>query len=135
MEFYFSRHHRRDFLTYEFQFPTGWNSTKNTSKTANIDIVSIPNGMEFYQKVIFLLERMLKGFNSQRDGILQRYRRRARANLFVSIPNGMEFYYAPLLKDGSPACFNSQRDGILPNFSSTYYAEVAFQFPTGWNST
>ena len=91
MEFYLNGADYR-YLAMEFQFPTGWNSTRLW--TGFIDIlrcVSIPNGMEFYGVI---LDKKIQ-YN------------------IVSIPNGMEFYlhfwdYFP-----NPWCFNSQRDGIL----------------------
>ncbi len=53
-------------------------------------------------------------FNSQRDGILQKPGAKRGKDNVVSIPNGMEFY---------------------PNVSGLHVAFLAFQFPTGWNST
>ena len=53
-------------------------------------------------------------FNSQRDGILQIAAQKELFVEIVSIPNGMEFY-------------NTEK----PN-AADY---IAFQFPTGWNST
>ena len=62
----------------QFQFPTGWNSTKATKalyirKTE----VSIPNGMEFYIKFKYLWSKWS-----------------------VSIPNGMEFYENEMIERG-----------------------------------
>ena len=118
----------------EFQFPTGWNSTKINYLIRKSNVVSIPNGMEFYkiQKIKFHLYQY--SFNSQRDGILLdkatntckpcgfqfptgwnstlllllHFRRHP-----VSIPNGMEFYKTLAFEVCKNACFNSQRDGIL----------------------
>jgi len=56
----------------QFQFPTGWNSTRPCEKRPpRWQAVSIPNGMEFY---VLPRYRNLscRGFNSQRDGILRR---------------------------------------------------------------
>ena len=53
-------------------------------------MVSIPNGMEFYEERAFLCSLVN-----------------------VSIPNGMEFYPYPLIFSRAPNSFNSQRDGIL----------------------
>ena len=78
----------RDF---EFQFPTGWNSTGFFTTRSRHSAVSIPNGMEFY--------------SARGDNLVPPN---------VSIPNGMEFYSTFIF--------------TLPFF-------VAFQFPTGWNST
>ena len=78
---------------YEFQFPTGWNSTPEWEKRDD----------HFYC------------FNSQRDGILRRFSKLILMKSSVSIPNGMEFYpTCPVIKT-SLSCFNSQRDGILPS--------------------
>ena len=121
----------------EFQFPTGWNSTRLCWQRNRTRRVSIPNGMEFY-----LILKWMKDLDQQ-----------------VSIPNGMEFYLNPCLSRRRTTSFNSQRDGILlflvhqlnrpikivsiPNGMEFYvifkFAQklelIAFQFPTGWNST
>ena len=77
-------------------------------------MVSIPNGMEFYEAVYWGKWQGEKRFNSQRDGILRGAARKNGASARVSIPNGMEFYrFLP----------------IRPNRWNL------FQFPTGWNST
>ena len=55
----------------KFQFPTGWNSTLASYQMTKRLLVSIPNGMEFYQKVAHSATSIVSGFNSQRDGILQ----------------------------------------------------------------
>ena len=74
-------------------------------------LVSIPNGMEFYQAV------KVDRHSSNK----------------VSIPNGMEFY----AKNGNYcrnfASFNSQRDGIILYMVSARSLRRLFQFPTGWN--
>ena len=71
MEFYEAKHRVRDFsqlrvsipngmefyaslapgggVLWEFQFPTGWNSTLFKPSFSLSSLVSIPNGMEFYQ--------------------------------------------------------------------------------------
>ena len=55
----------------KFQFPTGWNSTVYTYNSSDqIDLVSIPNGMEFYFTILKNDKVIYIGFNSQRDGIL-----------------------------------------------------------------
>ena len=54
-----------------FQFPTGWNSTNRYRATYLYTYVSITNGMEFYFIIIGFFW-IIQGFNSQRDGILQR---------------------------------------------------------------
>ena len=59
-----------DLDSLEFQFPTGWNSTKpEHQRSRKLCEVSIPNGMEFYA-ARERLRRDLESFNSQRDGIL-----------------------------------------------------------------
>ena len=77
-------------------------------------IVSIPNGMEFYTSVS-----------------LPHHRHKS-----VSIPNGMEFYMA------SWVVLQLESLVSIPNgmefyeyFDSTTGLCVKFQFPTGWNST
>ncbi len=54
----------------EFQFPTGWNSTLYLRIFATSSPVSIPNGMEFYLKPPVPSPNNMR-FNSQRDGILR----------------------------------------------------------------
>ena len=76
--------------------------------------VSIPNGMEFYPRIVVEIYLMgvfqfPTGWNStltNLGGLL--------SAAFVSIPNGMEFY--PVL-----TILSRQKE--------------RFQFPTGWNST
>ncbi len=53
-----------------FQFPTGWNSTDCGNEAKESEIVSIPNGMEFYSFGLTIDISKIR----------------------VSIPNGMEFY-------------------------------------------
>ena len=119
-----------------FQFPTGWNSTLFRCIAVPLFCVSIPNGMEFYWA---------------REWWLLRFR-------FVSIPNGMEFYRKGRKGKANHKSFNSQRDGILLKQTRSVKLKVdgfnsqrdgilqnplhidassflAFQFPTGWNST
>ena len=70
MEFYGShRQHLREPRNL-FQFPTGWNSTKQRNQA-------------------FLMK---SSFNSQRDGIPPKWHRHSKQLRIVSIPNGMEFY-------------------------------------------
>ena len=135
MEFYLAR---RPYLCLpcQFQFPTGWNSTRSCNTHSLCKGVSIPNGMEFYA-LSGISSFCIVCFNSQRDGILLRNCKRHRKKWCVSIPNGMEFYRTPGNKrhkaqqrfksqlDGillfldiqrlCNNCFNSQRDGILPS--------------------
>ena len=81
---------------WKFQFPTGWNSTQDHRLICFIPhsfnsqrdgillichfvlivapVVSIPNGMEFYGKILTIREICEYSFNSQRDGILPRAR-------------------------------------------------------------
>ena len=119
-----------------FQFPTGWNSTIwRSRKLHRENLVSIPNGMEFYRIIGILLIKFM----------------------FVSIPNGMEFYFSSkrvyivykvfqfptgwnstVVNEETYEAdysFNSQRDGILPKVGSFSSKIPKFQFPTGWNST
>ena len=140
----------------KFQFPTGWNSTSRYPLIPSCTLVSIPNGMEFYERVA--TSRRIRGsFNSQRDGILRSITAPYDCQAIVSIPNGMEFYlsFIPLpfgrgsfnsQRDGilrvliafaptARASFNSQRDGILLNFCKQAIHDLVFQFQTGWNST
>ncbi len=111
MEFYITR---LDLLKdiQEFQFPTGWNSTQNRQQPLKCHLVSIPNGMEFYRGYT-TLGSFDDSFNSQWDGILR--------SINQSIIDDSRF--------------NSQRDGILQKIKRTRIYFVAFQFPTGWNST
>ena len=92
-------------FSFSFQFPTGWNST------------------------VYKLSgnRILGGFNSQRDGILPNLSALISMELKrVSIPNGMEFYGAVLrIGAGVRQSFNSQRDGILhysTNINSNFFS-------------
>ena len=93
MEFYSSAK-VKTFQDAEFQFPTGWNSTYFRAVLINCSkIVSIPNGMEFYDENYFYGGEV-GSFNSQRDGILHG------VGVFPQEEN---------------IGFNSQRDGILPD--------------------
>ena len=135
MEFY-HRLSDRSTIFRKFQFPTGWNSTKDHSETTPLFrlfqfptgwnstvllyilllldfLVSIPNGMEFYPVGVASL-RSVRG---------------------VSIPNGMEFYLSSRSIILRLICFNSQRDGILLKTFKPFALSCMFQFPTGWNST
>ena len=99
------------------------------------NVVSIPNGMEFYDVTSFFPSRPER-FNSQRDGILldnftnlQSY-----GAGFNSQRDGILqiVVYAIFLHIGG---FNSQRDGILRIAKHIDSERILFQFPTGWNST
>ena len=100
--------------TKRFQFPTGWNSTReNTDEKLN-----------------------LVRFNSQRDGILPYI-----ASLALFLPDGFQFptgwnstFPEPLYIINFMS-FNSQRDGILRGSLGFGAEALKFQFPTGWNST
>ena len=59
-------------------------------------IVSIPNGMEFYPRRLLFSAAIVRSFNSQRDGILQKIHVCFAFLDRVSIPNGMEFYQVML---------------------------------------
>ena len=54
--------------------------------------VSIPNGMEFYDTIVLLINGY-ESFNSQWDGILRIDALAEELKNEVSIPNGMEFYH------------------------------------------
>ena len=69
MEFY-EKEIANEFREHGFQFPTGWNSTLADDDAIVRVVVSIPNGMEFYQRA-----------GAHRGEVS-----------WVSIPNGMEFY-------------------------------------------
>ena len=141
-----------------FQFPTGWNSTRvnfahivydlsfNSQRDGILrgrknyfchsEIVSIPNGMEFYIKEIRKQMETIEfqfptgwnstlmislrliwtpwSFNSQRDGILP-----------ILFSSEIKRFFS----------FNSQRDGILRLWFFNSFSARTFQFPTGWNST
>ena len=121
-----------------FQFPTGWNSTLNStilserSKCFN----SQRDGILLWIGIAWGIA-IGSSFNSQRDGILHsscvaQYDGRQ----LVSIPNGMEFYVDTFSSCCVRSCFNSQRDGILRfKCAGLRYKIREFQFPTGWNST
>ena len=70
---------------------------KNSNSCVDQQIVSIPNGMEFYWfRSLFVY-----------------------LHYNVSIPNGMEFYLALIQGQAKAKSFNSQRDGILPSSISS----------------
>ena len=100
------------------------------------NLVSIPNGMEFYIMLMHNLVLMSRCFNSQRDGILLIIIFYYNSFFNVSIPNGMEFYqHFVVAYITAIARFNSQRDGILLRLKRHKVHIARFQFPTGWNST
>ena len=103
-----------NYYTFEFQFPTGWNSTCCSRLLSFSLSVSIPNGMEFYSYQIF--------YGTRFGG--------------VSIPNGMEFYsFAELYLPAQRAFqFPTGWNSTL-TFQTLAFADSLFQFPTGWNST
>ena len=119
-----------------FQFPTGWNSTSNPTDWWAKNEVSIPNGMEFYAVTMEDTIIVMAGFNSQRDGILQKQKLNEGVSFSVSIPNGMEFYY----ERWAPKALLARVS--IPN-GMEFYSRIwkrsrsirRFQFPTGWNST
>ena len=114
MEFYNNATRQQISTVREFQFPTGWNSTKDLHVTARKPPLC---------------------FNSQRDGILQFALIADFICTTVSIPNGMEFYSSTHYGRITICSFNSQRDGILPFLVLSFCILSLFQFPTGWNST
>ena len=140
-----------------FQFPMGWNSTKNGSKWQ-----TMPERFNSqWDGILPLLCSApfvpLSCFNSQQDGILPSFHRgsfcprrfqfptgwnstlflgRSRGYIVVSISNGMKFYIdLPPSNISLKLCFNSQRDGILSGSRGFTQCAYRFQFPTGWNST
>ena len=118
-----------------FQFPTGWNSTYIALKSMLTKYVSIPNGMEFYL-YIFVHEPTTNGFNSQRDGILQKSDRQGGLFDFeFQFPTGWNSTKNEVLSLRWSDGFNSQRDGILLIPEVMKKDITLFQFPTGWNST
>ena len=77
---------------WEFQFPTGWNSTSS-------GILGILDAAGFNSQRDGILQQISQAaqqkdarFNSQRDGILRDWGNEAKELKIVSIPNGMEFY-------------------------------------------
>ena len=91
--------------------------------------------MEFYPHDPAKKTQSQIGFNSQRDGILQRKEQLKQEGYLVSIPNGMEFYSSTASKLVAYVGFNSQRDGILLLEFIELKGKYTFQFPTVWNST
>ena len=137
-----------------FQFPTGWNSTIATATTPwqpscfnsqrdgilqwddwawlLAEIVSIPNGMEFYRSRSLMRACPLLCFNSQRDGILRDgYSAAGVTNSsFNSQRDGILLAFV----FGSYAThyrFNSQRDGILLKIQSRFGFTVRVSIPNG----
>ena len=117
-----------------FQFPTGWNSTRNKILIKHIRGSFNSQRDGILPRIGNKISSLRNSFNSQRDGILLRLAvlslqqilfqfptgwnstdtsAQTHAECPVSIPNGMEFYK---LTDNESFCrisFNSQRDGIL----------------------
>ena len=120
---------------FEFQFPTGWNSTRNHYRKRKHQRVSIPNGMEFYRKR-WDKECEKRKFQFPTGWNSTRWFWKILKNMLVSIPNGMEFYHR------SSAIAAPKIAVSIPNGMEFYAAvladsgeHIAFQFPTGWNST
>ena len=135
MEFY-PIFNRLDAIVELFQFPTGWNSTSRRKESSGglIGFNSQRDGILL--KAVTIRSASKASLNSQRDGILLYKRYRQGLNFEVSIPNGMEFYLAAAITAvNKEHCFNSQRDGIPHEAVEPVDTGVAFQFPTGWNST
>ena len=121
----------------EFQFPTGWNSTQTVTHGATpFRMFQFPTGWNSTAKKHTECHSS-PCFNSQRDGILpDKMSYIVKPNLRVSIPNGMEFYLSLAYKPKKAWKVS------IPNGMEFYSAErrlryltLAFQFPTGWNST
>ena len=114
MEFYYDIDH---FVILEnwFQFSTGWNSTEAKKRKEKKDeIVSIPNGMEFYCSSA-LAPLLLRAFQFPTGWNSTLFLGRGYSfHILVSIPNGMEFYIDfEVVELAWLQRFNSQRDGIL----------------------
>ena len=122
-----------------------------------MELVSIPNGMEFYTSAVHP-KNFRSSFNSQRDGILHLWILYVAEFCEFQFPTGWNSTQNHAQRGKNQHCFNSQRDGILrciakpqkglriivsiPNGMEFYtllkfpvYLVNLFQFPTGWNST
>ena len=96
-----------------FQFPMGWNSTQSFPFLLINYIVSIPNGMEFYQILVDIRgPRILVSIPNGMEFYAHLFIN-MKTNTNVSIPNGMEFYLSFQSRNWYATCFNSQWDGIL----------------------
>ena len=72
MEFY-RRQRVFAYRLYNVSIPNGMEFYLTPCSPKSISsIVSIPNGMEFYQNAVVAKRALVKGFNSQRDGILRK---------------------------------------------------------------
>ena len=98
----------------EFQFPTGWNSTKwNTNRRYKKFRFQFPTGWNstcgfFRQSLLF------DSFNSQRDGILRLFSNKFRYIQYsFQFPTGWNSTRIFPLFLAKFESFNSQRDGIL----------------------
>ena len=92
--------------------------------------------MEFYLKPCIALRLLEWGFNSQRDGILQKQcYNGAYENIGFNSQRDGILPAAKVISWLSEKSFNSQRDGILQQEQHIKYIQEKFQFPTGWNST
>ena len=137
--------------------PNGMEFYWHAAKCAGVAYsVSIPNGMKFYKGRVMQIG-VFTGFNSQRDEILPKTLKTAKATtvfqfptgwnstqiyilrrgkLPVSIPNGMKFY---ALLERYKLCL--ERFQFPTGWNSTFIFPFGiwnlylFQFPTGWNST
>ena len=118
----------------EFQFPTGWNSTRFIRIWHRGVKVSIPNGMEFYNMFYrYQGYRRWFQFPTGWNSTMRHYWKTEAQR--VSIPNGMEFYFNSFIFKSSPLV-------SIPNGMEFYKTKWKrknrnrkFQFPTGWNST
>ncbi|WP_295153390.1 hypothetical protein [uncultured Campylobacter sp.] len=92
--------------------------------------------MEFYTILVWLIIVSVS-FNSQRDGILLKLYSFYKLRSLVSIPNGMEFYIAAVLTDSREHVAFQFPTGWNSTGKKLYVidAQARFQFPTGWNST
>ena len=111
-------------LKFEFQFPTGWNSTLNKIRSEYVfeSFNSQRDGIllwNYDSAFLFVLFQFPTGWNSTIFIRVQNFSRR------VSIPNGMEFYWVFTLINFRWISFNSQRDGILLYmFYILYYIKI-----------
>ena len=94
-------------------------------------LVSIPNGMEFYDVV--WRRRLFNTYVSIPNGMEFYYIMVSHYDFIsvVSIPNGMEFYAESSDFEAHKTCFNSQRDGILLSLSLWDLKFVFVSIPNG----
>ena len=147
-----SHKRRNKSRAWAFQFPTGWNSTIIAENTNKKTIVSIPNGMEFYQdngvkELMEMLFQFPTGWNSTKDGKSECRSTKVSIPsgmefytfddedeqwaITVSIPNGMKFYWLTTTGEVEIERFNSQRDGILHTIYFIWFGLQIVSIPNG----